>query len=102
MLAAGMIGVPLLLYALYLFTVAADRYVSESIVAVRQAGGEGGSLPGAALLLAGVNPPAREDTLYLKEFIHSRALLQTLQQQLDLRAHYAAVRADRPCKPTPV
>ena len=92
----ALIGLPLLLYGLYLATIAADRYVSESIVAVRQAGGDGGALPGAALLLAGVNPPSREDTLYLKEFIHSRALLQTLQDRLDLRGHYGAERMDLP------
>lgn len=91
-----LIGVPTLLYALYLGLVAADRYVSESIVAVRQAGGEGASLPGAAMLLAGVNPPSREDTLYLKEFIHSQGLLLALQQQLDLRSHYAAPTFDWP------
>ncbi len=92
----ALIGVPMLLYALYLGLVAADRYVSESIVAVRQAGGEGASLPGAAMLLAGVNPPAREDTLYLKEFIHSRGLLLKLQEQLDLRAHFSAPTLDWP------
>jgi capsular polysaccharide transport system permease protein len=93
-----LIGLPLLLYALYLWTIAADRYVSESIIAVRQAGGEGSALPGAALILAGVNPPSREDTLYLKEFIHSIGLLQVLQDKLKLREHYAAQRLDLPFK----
>ena len=91
-----LIGMPMLLYALYLGLVAADRYVSESIIAVRQAGGEGASLPGAAMLLAGVNPPAREDTLFLKEFIHSRGLLLKLQEQLDLRGHFSTPTLDWP------
>jgi capsular polysaccharide transport system permease protein len=91
-----LIGLPIALYLLYLGLVSADRYVSESIVAVRQAGGEGASLPGAAMLLAGVNPPAREDTLYLKEFIHSRGLVLALQEQLDLRSHYATPKLDWP------
>jgi capsular polysaccharide transport system permease protein len=97
----ALIGMPMLLYGLYLGLVAADRYVSESLIAVRQAGGEGASLPGAAMLLAGVNPPAREDTLYLKEFIHSRGLLQTLQDRLDLRGHYSTASLDWPFRLAP-
>lgn len=91
----GLIGLPVLLYALYLGVFAADRYVSESIIAVRQAGSEGSNLPGAAMLLAGINPPAHEDTLFLKEFIHSSGLLALLEKKLALRAHFAAETTDR-------
>jgi capsular polysaccharide transport system permease protein len=53
------------------------------------------------MLLAGVNPPAREDTLYLKEFIHSRGLMLALQERLDLRAHYAGPSIDWPFRLAP-
>jgi capsular polysaccharide transport system permease protein len=92
----ALVAAPVALYALYLALVASDRYVSESVIAVRQAGGDGGNVPGAALLLAGLNPPSREDTLYLKAFVHSRSLMLELDAALGLRAHFGAERADWP------
>jgi capsular polysaccharide transport system permease protein len=90
-----MIGLPLLLASLYFTVFAADRYVSESTVALREAGNDAGALlPGAALLLAGLNPPSREDTLYLRQYIQSLGLLKVLQSKLDLRANYAAEKVD--------
>ena len=93
-----LIAGPLLLYALYASVFAVDRYVSESVVTVRQATGAGGGsgIPGAALLLAGIDPPAHEDTQYLRTYVHSQALALQLDDQLGLREHYAAVRADLP------
>ena len=87
---------PTLGYGLYLSFIASDRYVSEAVIAVRQAGADGGTVPGAALLLGGLNPASREDTLYLKAFVHSRAVLNELDTKLGLRRHYAQPRADRP------
>ena len=92
-----LVALPAALYGLYLGAIAADRYVSESVISVRSSGGgDGGSLPGAAMLLAGINPPAHEDTLFVKEFIHSRGLLATLDKRLALRAQFSAKRADLP------
>lgn len=92
-----LIAAPMALYGLYLAFVAVDRYVSESIVTVRQAGGEAGaSIPGAALLLAGINPPAHEDTMHLREYVLSQALALELDKKLQLRQHFAAVRFDLP------
>jgi len=97
----SVVVVPCLLYGLYLGLVASDRFVSESVIAVRQAGSDGGSLPGAALLLGGLNPPSREDTLYLKAFVHSKALMQELDGKLGLRQHFAQPRADWPYRLDP-
>ncbi len=94
---AGVVLVPLLVYGLYLGLIAADRYVSETVVSVRSLSSDAGSgLPGAALLLAGINPPAHEDTLHLYEFVHSLGLLKTLDQRLGLRSHYSQGRLDLP------
>jgi capsular polysaccharide transport system permease protein len=92
-----LVGLPVLVYGLYLAAVAHERFVSESVLAVRSAGGDGsGGIPGAALLLAGINPPSREDTLYLKEYVHSRGLLDALEPRLALRKHFAGAGADLP------
>jgi capsular polysaccharide transport system permease protein len=88
------IGLPLLVAALYLTLFAADRYVSESTMAVRQAGSEGVALPGAAMLLAGITPPAREDTIYVQHYIHSLGLLQKLESELKISEHFATSRRD--------
>jgi capsular polysaccharide transport system permease protein len=88
------IGLPLLVAALYLTLFAADRYVSESTMAVRQAGSEGVALPGAAMLLAGMTPPAREDTIYVQHYIHSLGLLQKLESELKIREHFATSHRD--------
>jgi capsular polysaccharide transport system permease protein len=90
-----MIGAPLLASALYLYGFAADRYVSESIVSVRQAsGGSGGGVPGIALSIAGIDPPSREDTLSLRQYMHSLGLLGKLEERLKLRAHYEQPKLD--------
>src|SRR5687767_11970973 len=88
------IGLPTLLTAAYLAFFAADHYVSEATIAVRQASGEVSAISGAALLLSGVNPPARTDTLYLTRYLHSLALLQRLDRELKVREHYASASLD--------
>lgn len=92
----GLIALPMVLYGLYLAVVAADRYVSESVIAVRQEGGETSVLPGAAMLLAGIGTGGNQDTLYVKEFVHSQDLLLRLEQKLKLRQHFAGAGADLP------
>jgi capsular polysaccharide transport system permease protein len=95
LLTVALLGVPMALGLLYLSVFAADRYVSEATVAVRSAGGERGlSLPGAAALLGGLGSPSREDTLFLREYLHSLALLRQLDVRLGLRRHFEAERRD--------
>lgn len=93
-----LIAVPLALAALYLGLIASDRYVSESTVALQQSGNDASALPGAAMLLAGINPPSREETLYLKQYVHSLGLLLQLEGKLKLRDHYQAQRLDLPMR----
>lgn len=90
----ALIALPLSLGLAYFSIFAADRYVSESTVALRQAGSDAAAIPGAALLLAGLSPPSREDTLYLRQYIQSLGLLQKLESGLQLRAHYEAQTRD--------
>jgi capsular polysaccharide transport system permease protein len=46
------------------------------------------------MLLAGLNPPSREDTLYVQHYIHSLALLLKLDSELKIREHFASPRMD--------
>lgn len=89
-----LIVLPVLVGSVYYGLFAADRYVSETILAVRQATQENSAIPGVALLMGGVNPAAREDTLFLRQFIHSLDLLNRLDQKLRLRAHYQQAHGD--------
>lgn len=84
----AMIAAPLALTALYYVAFAADRYVSESTVALQHSNSDASAVPGAALLLAGLNPPSREETLLLRQYIRSYALLQILDKRLGIRKHY--------------
>jgi len=91
----AVIALPLVLTAFYLFFLAANRYVSESMVAVGQANQSGDvGVPGVAMLLGGLNPPSREDALYLQQFIHSLDLLKRLDAKVNLKEHYARYRMD--------
>jgi capsular polysaccharide transport system permease protein len=97
----ALLAVPLAIGVAYFALVASDRYVSESTVAMQRAGNDAGAIPGAALLLAGLNPPSREDTLYLKQYIHSLGLLQKLEARFQLRKHYSESRLDVPVRLSP-
>ncbi len=88
------IALPMLLATLYFTVFAANRYVSESTVALQQAGNDMSSLPGAALMLAGLSSPSRGETLYLLQYVQSLALLKELDAKLNLRKHFEAERLD--------
>jgi capsular polysaccharide transport system permease protein len=81
---------PMLLAALYYALLAADRYVSESTVALREAGAAPSALPGLGGALAGLAAPSREDTLYVQQYVHSLVLLNLLESRHQLRLHFSA------------
>jgi capsular polysaccharide transport system permease protein len=86
---------PLLAAIIYYTLIAADRYVSESLITVRQVGDSGGSaVPGIAMMLAGANPPARAETLYVREYVNTLDMLQYLDTELNLRQVYQAQKRD--------
>lgn len=83
------VGVPLLLATIYYAFFALDRYVSIAQVAVRQVGNnESPQMPGLAVMLSGLNPTSREETLYLREFLTSQDMLNVLQEKLQWSEHY--------------
>lgn len=90
----GFVIIPMCIVIIYYTFIAADRYVSETVVSVRQANS---SIPSAAsglAILVGASPSSREDTLFLREYIHSLDMLKILDQKLSLRKAYASQTRD--------
>ena len=87
----AIIAVPWLLAATYLIVFAADRYVSESVVAVRQEGA-GVSIPAGVDALSsmfGNTMATRDDQYMLKAHILSMDMLEKVDERYDLRAAYS-------------
>lgn len=90
----AIIGVPMLLATIYLTLIAADRYVSDSVVSLQQSSNPVPNIGGAALLLSGLGSPSREETLFLKDYMQSLGLLNSLDAELGLRKHYESEKLD--------
>lgn len=94
-LAFWIIGVPMLVAVVYYAVFAADRYVSEAKITVRQSGEAGaGDISGIALIMAGVNTGSREETLYLRDYIHSLDMLKHLDAKFGLRQAFDVKKLD--------
>ncbi|MDD2829550.1 MAG: capsule biosynthesis protein [Sulfuricurvum sp.] len=85
--------IPLGIAMAYYFFFAANRYVSESVVSVTQANGADSSLSGLAML-TGMTSSSKQDTLYLREYIHSIDMLKTLDQKIALKKTFQAQKRD--------
>jgi capsular polysaccharide transport system permease protein len=87
----GMVLIPMLLAIVYYAVLAVNRYESSAQVVVRQSNGDAQSMvPGLALLMSGVNPASREETVYLREFIVSPDMLKVLEDKLQWTQHFSA------------
>jgi len=94
-LAFRIIGLPMLLAILYYAFLAADRYVSEAKITVRQSGDAASAdISGIALMMAGVNTGSREETLYLRDYIYSLDMLKHLDAKFNLRKAYESKKID--------
>lgn len=78
----------------YYSAIAANRYVSETVVTVKQADNPAASAMGGLAALAGVSPSSREDTLFLREYIHSLDMLKALDEKLAIRKAYEIQTSD--------
>lgn len=91
----GLIAVPWLVAAVYLWLFAADRYVAESVVAVREEGAP--SMPSgidALSAMFGSSAGSREDQFMLQAHIRSIDMLRQVDEALGLRAAYSSPRMD--------
>ncbi|MBO9356747.1 ABC transporter permease [Bordetella petrii] len=88
---AAMVIVPMIIAIIYYALFAIDRYVSSAQVVVRQPSQDSAeqSVPSIALMMAGLNPASREETLYLREFVTSIDMLKVLEKQLNWREHFS-------------
>lgn len=85
-----LVGMPMLVASIYYGFFALDRFVSSAQVAVRQVGNnEAPQMPGLAVMLSGLNPTSREETLYLREYLTSQDMLNVLEERLAWSKHYA-------------
>ncbi len=88
----------------YLFAFASDQYVAETRFAVRSAeapsgadgvAGDAGGIGGGAMsLLAGGPNLAGEDAGIIASYIHSRAAIEEISRQVDVRAVFQRPEAD--------
>lgn len=88
----AVIAVPWLAAAVYLGAFAADRYVSESVVMVRQEGA-GIAVPSgldALSAMFGTTAASREDQYMLQSHILSIDMLRQLNEKLELRNAYSS------------
>jgi capsular polysaccharide transport system permease protein len=92
----AIVAIPWLLTAVYLSFFAADRYVSESVVVVRQEGTGLGIPSGVDALSAmfGSTTASREDQFMLQAHILSMDMLRQVDEKLDLRRAYSEPQAD--------
>lgn len=72
---------------LYYLLIAADRYVSSITISVRSINNDIAPASGLASLI-GVNTGAREDVLFLKQYIHSLDMLNILDKEVQIKNLY--------------
>lgn len=87
-LAVLIIVLPFVTISMYVLNVAQDRYVSESVVVIKQVGEATSSGMGGIGLLIGANNTSMEDSRYLKAYIESADMLNRLDEKLDFRAAF--------------
>ncbi len=86
---------PAALGTIYYGGFAANRYVSHTVIGVKDTAAGGGSAGGiASLLLGGSAPTSYGDTLYLENYFRSMDLMLRLEARLKLREHFSHAGAD--------
>lgn len=93
-LALVFIALPMALCAVYLYLMAEDRYVSESVVTVKQSGDQAIGMAGLASIFQVSGASSHGDLLLLQAHIQSMDMLQALDQRLKLRQAFSAPRRD--------
>ena len=99
----AVVVIPTVAAGLYLFAFASDQYVAETRFAVRNSEapsgadgvtGEVGGVAGGMSLLAGGPNLAGEDAGIIASYIHSRAAIEDISRQVDVRAIFQRPEAD--------
>lgn len=83
------------LVVFYYVFIAANRYVSESVITVKSTGAESGiTITGLSSLLGGATTGSIEDVNYLKTYIASPDMLRILEKEIDIKKLYAEQKLD--------
>ncbi|HEC1745675.1 TPA: capsule biosynthesis protein [Campylobacter lari] len=77
----------------YYVFIAANRYVSESVLSVKSTTGDSGAITGIAALLTN-NSFSSEDIAFLKSYIHSLDMLNILEEKIQIRELYQKQKLD--------
>ncbi|EPP1572614.1 capsule biosynthesis protein [Campylobacter lari] len=77
----------------YYVFIAANRYVSESVLSVKSTTGDSGAITGIAALLTN-NSFSSEDITFLKSYIHSLDMLNILEEKIQIRELYQKQKLD--------
>lgn len=90
-----LVGLPLTISSVYLYTVADDRYVSQTVMVVKQIDDRSASMSTVGLgALLGGNSISVEDAYFLKEYIQSYDMFMRLDEQVGLRQHFIGDQGD--------
>lgn len=87
-------GVAILGALLYWGLMASDRYVSEARIVIERTDMSAGASMDIGSLLSGASGGHRTDQLLLRTYLLSVDMLDKLEQQLGLRAHYSSSEHD--------
>ena len=79
------VAVPLLVIIIYLMIFAKDRFVSESVIIIKQAGEVSVESSNGLGALLGVSNTSSEDAKILIQYIRSRDMVEKLDKQLNLK-----------------
>ena len=84
------VGIPTLLATIYFGLLASDIYVSEARFAVRSSSVSGGETGLLAALATPLGGSSSQETLIMTDYVHSRDMLEAVQERLDVRKHYSS------------
>jgi len=85
---AVIVLLPTLIAGIYFGLIASDQYVSETRFAIRSSGSGGGSKL-ASILTSSVISSGGQDSQVVVDYISSQDMLSTLDEKLNLSAHYS-------------
>lgn len=90
-----LVGLPLGVSGVYLYTVAEDRYVSQTVMVVKQIDDPTATASAIGLgALLGASSTSIEDAYFLKEYIQSYDMYLRLDKRLNLRKHFVGDQHD--------
>ena len=77
-------------FALYTYSIASERYATTSLLYVEAPGPSLGALGGSGGSFLPAALPGIQDAMYLKEYILSPDMLDLLDKELNVRAHFSS------------